>query len=45
MLGNEGNMPRFVKIYGNISKEIEKSVKQYVSDVENKNFPKTKNTY
>ena len=45
MLGNVKNMPRFVKTYANIYKEIEKSVKQYVNDVENKNFPKIKNTY
>ena len=45
MMGNEGKIPRFVKPYTNIYEAIEKSVKKFTNDVENKKFPKISNTY
>ena len=45
MMENEKKMPRFIKTYGNIHKEIEKSVKQFTKDIINKKFPKKINTY
>lgn len=39
------NLPRFVKIYANINKNIEEAVKKFSTDVLNKKFPKIKNTY
>ena len=37
--------PRFVESYINISKVIEKAVKNFTNEVINKKFPKNKNTY
>ena len=45
MLGLSDFFPRFVKRYSNLSKIIEKCIKNYVQDVKMKRFPSSKNVY
>ena len=40
-----GILPKFVKKYSNLNKIIERSVKNYAKDVENRRFPFSKNVY
>jgi len=42
---NLNNKPRFIKSYTNLQNIIEKAVRNYSKDIENKKFPKAKNTY
>jgi|TARA_B100001964_G_scaffold89182_1_gene100232 3-methyl-2-oxobutanoate hydroxymethyltransferase len=45
MIGLSNFCPRFVKKYSNVNKIIEKSVKNYCSDVKHRRFPSSKNVY
>lgn len=45
MLGLSNFFPKFVKQYSNLSKVIEKCVKNYVRDVKMRRFPSFKNVY
>ena len=45
ILGLSGLSPKFVKRYSNLSKVIEKSIKNYVKDVKQRVFPSNKNVY
>ena len=45
MLGLSDLSPKFVRKYSNLSKVIEKCVKNYVQDVKMRRFPSTKNVY
>jgi len=45
MIGLSNFRPRFVKNYSNVKKIIEKSVKNYCSDVNRRRFPSSKNVY
>ena len=45
MLGMSGIYPKFVKKYTNLNKEINKSIKKYVTDVKTRRFPSFKNVY
>jgi len=45
ILGMSGILPKFVKKYSNLNKIIERSVKNYAKDVENRRFPFSKNVY
>ena len=45
MLGLSNFFPKFVKQYSNLSKVIEKCIKNYVKDVKMKKFPFIKNVY
>ena len=45
MIGLSDIHPKFVKVYANIKKIIEKSVKNYYKDVKSKKFPTSKNIY
>ena len=45
MIGLSNFRPRFVKKYSNARKMIEKSVKNYCSDVKNRKFPSSQNVY
>ena len=45
MLGLSDFYPKFVKQYSNLKKIIEKSIKNYASDVKLKKFPSNKNVY
>ena len=45
MLGLSDFSPKFVKQYSNLSKFIEKSVKNYVKDVKRRKFPTYRNIY
>ena len=45
MLGLSDISPKFVKQYSNLSKVIEKCVKDYVKDVRLRRFPSRKNVY
>jgi 3-methyl-2-oxobutanoate hydroxymethyltransferase len=41
----EGHLPRFVKRYANLSREIRDALEAYASDVRNGTFPSTEHTY
>ena len=45
MIGLSNFRPKFVKKYSNAKKIIEKSVKNYCSDVKHRRFPSSKNAY
>ena len=45
MLGLNSRPPKFVKVYGNLSAEIEKSVRQYAEEVRDSSFPTKDQTY
>ena len=45
MLGLSELSPKFVKKYSNLSKVIDKSIKNYVKDVKVRRFPSNKNVY
>jgi len=45
MLGLSDLMPKFVKRYSYLKKNIEKSIKTYSQDVKTKRFPSNKNLY
>ena len=45
MIGLSDFLPRFVKQYSNVSKIIEKSVKNYCGDVKRRRFPSSQNVY
>ena len=45
MIGLSNFRPRFVKKYSNVKKIIEKSVKNYCSDVKRRRFPFSQNVY
>ena len=45
LIGLSNFRPKFVKLYSNISKVIEKSVKRYCIDVKKRRFPFAKNLY
>ena len=45
MIGLSNFYPKFVKKYSNVRKIIEKSVKNYCTDVKQKRFPTSKNAY
>ena len=45
MIGLSNFRPRFVKNYANVKKIIEKSVKNYCSDVKQRRFPSSQNVY
>ena len=45
MLGLTNFTPKFVKIYDNLKKNIDKSIKKYSKDVKVRKFPSTKNVY
>jgi len=45
MIGLSNFRPRFVKKYSNVKKIIEKSVKNYCSDVKRRKFPSSQNVY
>ena len=45
MIGLSNFRPKFVKKYSNTKKIIEKSVKNYCSDVKHRRFPSSKNAY
>jgi len=45
MTGLSNFYPRFVKKYSNLRKIIEKSVKNYCTDIKSKRFPSSKNVY
>ena len=45
MIGLSNFCPRFVKRYSNVKKIIEKSVKNYCSDVKRRRFPSSQNVY
>ena len=45
MIGLSNFSPRFVKKYSNVKKIIEKSVKNYCSDIKQRKFPFSKNVY
>ena len=45
MIGLSNFRPRFVKKYSNIKKIIEKSIKNYCSDVKHRRFPSSQNVY
>ena len=45
MLGLSDFSPKFVKQYSNLSKVIEKSIRNYVKDVKQRRFPSNKNVY
>jgi len=45
MVGLSGFFPKFVKVYANLNKSIEKCVKNYAKDVKMKRFPSIKNVY
>ena len=45
MVGLSNFHPRFVKKYSNVKKIIEKSVKNYCSDVKRRRFPSSQNVY
>ena len=45
MIGLSNFRPKFVKKYSNVKKIIEKSVKEYCTDVKKGKFPSTKNVY
>ena len=45
MLGLSDLSPKFVKKYSNLSKVIDKSIKNYVKDVKTRRFPSNKNVY
>jgi 3-methyl-2-oxobutanoate hydroxymethyltransferase len=41
----EGHLPRFVKRYANLSREIRDALEAYVRDVRNGEFPEEQHTY
>ena len=45
LLGLSDTFPKFVKRYKNLSKDIEKCIKNYAQDVKTKKFPSFKNVY
>ena len=45
MIGLSGACPRFVKRYSKVRKIIERSVKNYCSDVKHRRFPSSQNVY
>ena len=45
MIGLSNFRPRFVKKYSNVKKIIEKSVKNYCSDIKRRKFPSSQNVY
>jgi 3-methyl-2-oxobutanoate hydroxymethyltransferase len=46
MLGlNPGKAPKFVKLYGDLGAEIEKSVSNYAEEVRNRSFPGEDHVY
>ena len=45
MIGLSNFRPRFVKKYSNVKKIIEKSVKNYCSDIKRRKFPSSLNVY
>ena len=45
MIGLSSFHPRFVKKYSNVKKIIEKSVKNYCSDIKRRKFPYSQNVY
>ena len=45
MIGLSNFRPRFVKKYSNVKKIIEKSVKNYCSDIKRRKFPFSQNVY
>jgi len=45
MIGLSSFRPRFVKKYSNIKKVIEKSIKNYCSDVKHRRFPSSQHVY
>ena len=45
MIGLSNFYPRFVKKYSNVKKIIEKSVKNYCSDIKRRKFPSSLNVY
>ena len=45
MIGLSNFSPRFVKKYSNVKKIIEKSVKNYCSDIKRRKFPSSQNVY
>ena len=45
LIGMSNFKPKFVKKYANVSKIIEKCVKQYCNDVKKSKFPTMKNIY
>ena len=45
MIGLSNFRPRFVKKYSNVKKIIEKSVKNYCSDIKHRKFPSSQNVY
>ena len=45
IIGLSDFKPKFVKLYSNVKKIIEKSVKSYCTDVKYKKFPKSANVY
>ena len=45
MIGLSNFCPRFVKKYSNVKKIIEKSVKNYCSDIKRRKFPSSQNVY
>jgi 3-methyl-2-oxobutanoate hydroxymethyltransferase len=42
---SEGHLPRFVKRYGNLSREIRDALESYVEDVRSGTFPEEQHTY
>ena len=45
LLGFSEKPPKFVKMYDNFKKRTEISVKKFVKDLKNNNFPNIKNMY
>jgi len=45
MVGLSGFFPKFVKVYANLNKSIEKCIKNYAEEVKMKRFPSIKNVY
>jgi 3-methyl-2-oxobutanoate hydroxymethyltransferase len=41
----EGHLPRFVKRYANLSREIREALEQYAADVRNGTFPDAAHSY
>jgi len=45
MLGLSARTPKFVKRYGRLAAEIEKSVRDYAADVRSRAFPSEEHVY